>query len=309
MSMIPARRGDMPSGTLRDRETLADISRGIEANPDDAKVMAHRGENYRLAGNFAAALEDFKRAIALAPNYTWAIAHRGETYYLMKRYQEALVDFNRAIELKPDYNWAIAHRGVTYRFLGEAYYPKAIADLERAIEHQSDYVWAIAYRSRVYELMKCYKQSLIDFERAIALDETIFAGKSWQTEKGLIFCYDGQYAEAIACCEQRLQQVADDTTALYCIAVSKARWQGLDKAASEIERSRTALLAQWEKGDRGDILYRLSGLAILESNCEQAWQYLREAIPINDEAIELVGHDPAWLDWRDDPRTQALLAS
>jgi tetratricopeptide (TPR) repeat protein len=309
MSMTPARRGDMPSGTLRDRETLADISGGIEANPDDAKVMAHRGENYRLAGNFAAALEDFKRAIALAPNYTWAIAHRGETYYLMKRYQEALVDFNRAIELKPDYNWAIAHRGVTYRFLGEAYYPKAIADLDRAIEHQSDYVWAIAYRSRIYELMKCYKQSLIDFERAIALDETIFAGKSWQTEKGLIFCYDGQYAEAIACCEQRLQQVADDTTALYCIAVSKARWQGLDKAASEIERSRTALLAQWEKGDRGDILYRLSGLAILESNCEQAWQYLREAIPINDEAIELVGHDPAWLDWRDDPRTQALLAS
>ena len=125
----------------------------------------------------------------------------------------------------------------------------------------------------------------------------------------MILCYDGQYSEAIACCEQRLQQVSDDTTALYCIAVSKARWQGVDKAASEIERSRTALLAQWETGDRGDILYRLCGLAILAGNCEQAWQYLREAIPINDEAIELVGHDPAWLDWRDDPRTQALLAS
>ena len=83
----------------------------------------------------------------------------------------------------------------------------------------------------------------------------------------------------------------------------------MDKAASEIERSRTALLAQWETGDRGDILYRLCGLAILTGNCEQAWEYLREAIPINDEAIELVGHDPAWLDWRDDPRTQALLAS
>ena len=270
----------------------------IEQNPDDARALAHHGENHRLTGNFEAALDDFNRSLDLEPNNAWAIAHRGETYYLMKRYQEAFADFNRAIELNPDYNWAIAHRGVTYRFLGESYYTKALADLDRAIEHQSDYVWAIAYRSRIYELMKCYKQSLIDFDRAIALDENILRGKNWQIEKGLILCYDGQYSEAIACCEQRLQQIADDTTALYCIAVAKARWQGVDKAASEIERSRTALLAQWETGDRGDILYRLSGLAILTGNCEQAWQYLREAIPINDEAIELVGHDPAWLDWR-----------
>ncbi|MBD1829202.1 tetratricopeptide repeat protein [Microcoleus sp. FACHB-61] len=280
----------------------------IEQNPDDAKALAHHGENHRLTGHFEAALDDFNRSLDLEPDNAWAIAHRGETYYLMKRYQEAFADFNRAIELNPDYNWAIAHRGVTYRFLGEAYYTKALADLDRAIERQSDYVWAIAYRCRVYELMKCYKQSLIDFDRAIALDETIFV-KNWQTERGLLLCYGGQYSEAITCSEERLQQVSDDTTALYCIAVSKARWQGVDKAASEIERSRTALLSQWETGDRGDILYRLSGLAILTGNCEQAWQYLREAIPINDEAIELVGHDPAWLDWRDDPRTQALLAS
>ncbi len=277
----------------------------IEQNPDDARALAHHGENHRLTGHFEAALDDFNRSLDLEPNNAWAIAHRGETYYLMKRYQEAFADFNRAIELNPDYNWAIAHRGVTYRFLGESYYTKALADLDRAIEHQSDYVWAIAYRCRVYELMKCYKQSLIDFDRAIALDETIFV-KNWQTERGLIFCYDGQYSEAIACCEQRLQQIADDTTALYCIAVSKARWQGVDKAAREIERSRTALLSQWETGDRGDILYRLSGLAILTGNCEQAWEYLREAIPINDEAIELVGHDPAWLDWRDDPENSGI---
>ncbi|MEG4034499.1 tetratricopeptide repeat protein [Microcoleus sp. S36b_A4] len=280
----------------------------IEENPDDGKALAHRGETHRLTGNFEAALDDFNRSLDLEPNNAWAIAHRGETYYLMKRYQEAFADFHRAIELQPDYTWAIAHRGVTYRFLGEAYYTKALGDLDRAIERQPDYVWAIAYRCRVYALIKSYDQALIDFERAIALDRTIFV-KNWQIEKGLILCYDGQYSEAIACCEQRLQQVSDDTTALYCIAVSKARWQGVDKAASEIERSRTALLAQWDTGDRGDILYRLCGLAILAGNCEQAWQYLREAIPINDEAIELVGHDPAWLDWRDDPRTQALLAS
>ncbi|MCU0544841.1 MAG: tetratricopeptide repeat protein [Oscillatoriaceae cyanobacterium Prado104] len=292
-----------------DRATLAETNRSIEQNPDDAKALARSGENYRLRGNFEAALNDFNRSLQLEPDCAWTIAHRGETYYLMKRYEEALADFNRAIELNPDYIWAIAHRGVTYRFLGEAYYAKALADLDRAIEHQPNYVWALAYRCRVYELMKCYKKALIGFDRAIALDKTIFAEKNWLIEKGLILCYDGQYPEAIACCEQRLQEVSDDTTALYCIAVSKARWLGLDKAKSEIDRTRTALLAQWETGDRGDILYRLSGLAILEGDSDRAWQYLREAIPINNEAIELVGHDPAWLDWRDDPRTLALIAS
>ena len=39
---------DMPSGTLRDRETLTDLTRPIEQNPDDAKALAHRGENHRL---------------------------------------------------------------------------------------------------------------------------------------------------------------------------------------------------------------------------------------------------------------------
>ncbi len=291
-----------------DQQTLSDLNQAIAQNTDKAKALAQQGENYRLMGDFEAALADFNRAVELNFNYAWAIAHRGETYYLMKRYEEALTDFNRAIELTPEYTWTIAHRGVTYRFLGEAYYIMALADLDRAIEMKPDYVWAIAYRCRVYELMKCYEKALTDFDRAIALDETIFV-KNWQIERGLILCYDGQYSQAIACCDSRLQQAPHDTTALYCIAVAKARWQGLDKAKSEIERARAALLSKWETEDRGDILYRLSGLAILEGKCEEAWKYLREAISINDEAIELVGHDPAWLDWRDQPRTQALLAS
>ncbi len=288
------------------QHTFEELNRAIAQTPNNAKALAQRGETYRLKEHFDAALADFNHAVELDFSYAWAIAHRGETYYQINRYEDARTDFSRAIDLNPDYTWAIAHRGVTYRFMGEAYYTLALADLDRAIELKPDYVWAIAYRSRVYELMKRYQKALIDFDRAIAFDKTIFI-KNWQIERGLILCYDGQYSQAIACCQQRLQQAPDDTTALYCIAIAKACWQGLDKAKSEIERSRTALLSQSETADRGDILYRLSGLAILEGDCEQAWQSLQAAIPINDEAIELVGHDPAWMDWRDHPRTEALL--
>ncbi|NEP28259.1 tetratricopeptide repeat protein [Moorena sp. SIO3I6] len=289
------------------QQTVSNLNLASAQNPEKAKALAQQGEADRLMGDFEAALAKFTDAIELNFNNPWALAHRGQTYYQIKRYDEARTDFSRAIDLNPNYLWALAHRGVTYRFMGEAYYTMAVADLDRAIELKPDYLWAIAYRARVYELMKCYKKALIDFDRAIAFDKTIFV-KNWQIERGLILCYDGQYAEAIACCQQRLEEVPDDTTALYCIAVAKARWQGLTQAKSEIERTRSVLRSQWQTGDRGDILYRLSGLAILVGNCEQAWEYLEEAIPINDEAIELVGHDPAWMEWRDHPKTQALLA-
>ncbi|MDJ0675520.1 MAG: tetratricopeptide repeat protein [Calothrix sp. MO_167.B42] len=290
-------------------QTLSDVNRAIAEKSDRSQALAQRGETHRLRGDLASALGDFNQAIGLNPDYTWALAHRGQTYFQVQRYESAIADFNQAIELNPNYTWAIAHRGVTYRFMGEAHYTMALADLTRAIELKPDYIWAIGYRCRVYELMKCYKESLIDFDRVIPLDENIFE-KNWLTEKALLLCYDGQYSQAIACSQQRLQQVPDDTTALYCIAVSKARWQGLDAAKIDIERSRSALLSQGETGDRGDILYRLSGLAILEDKCEQAWQYLQEAIPLNDEAIELAAdHDPAWANWRHDSRTQALVTN
>lgn len=274
----------------------------------DARAFAQQGENYRLEENYEAALASFNKAIALNPNCAWAIAHRGETYYQLKHYPEALTDFSQAIAINPQYAWAIAHRGVTYRFMGEAYYTKALADLDRAIELNPDYYWAIAYRCRIYAAMKCYQKALTDFDRAMNYDRNIF-GKNWLIEKGLLLCYDGQYEQAIVYCQQRLQQTSHDITALYCIAVSKARAQGVERAKNEIERSRSALNSQWSTEDRGDILYRLSGLAILENDCEPAWQYLREAIPLNDEAIELVSHDPAWQDWRHHQKTKEVLAN
>lgn len=274
----------------------------------EVKALAQQGEGYRLEGDFEAALASFNKAIALNPNYAWAIAHRGETYYQLKRDREAMNDFSQAIALNPNYAWAIAHRGVTYRFMGELYYAMAVADLDRAIALNPDYFWAIAYRCRVYAAMKSYQKALIDFDRAILSDKTIFR-KNWLIEKGLLLCYDGQYEQAIDYSQQRLQQAPDDITALYCIAVSKARWQGLDTAQDAIERSRLALHSQCSTEDRGNILYRLSGLAILENNCEPAWQYLREAIPLNDEAIELVGHDPAWQDWRHHQKTREILTN
>ncbi|GAA6617474.1 tetratricopeptide repeat protein [Scytonema sp. NUACC26] len=208
-------------------QTLANFNLIVEKKPKDTKALLQQAETYRLTGQYSEALKDFNEVLKLIPNYVWAFAHRGETYKLMKRYVEALEDFNRAIELNPAYVWAIAHRGVTYRFLGKEYYEKALTDLTRAIELNPNYAWAFAYRCLIYELIGSYKEGLVDFDRAIALDQSLF--NHWRSKRGLMLSYDKRYAEALECCEQALKENPNDYLALYCIAVVKVHWQGLSE--------------------------------------------------------------------------------
>lgn len=301
--MAPVRCSDMPSGTLSDRETLTDINRSLEQNPDNAKALAHRGENHRLTGNFETALDDFNRAIKLEPDYAWAIAHRGETYYLMKRYEEALADFNRAIELNPDYNWAIAHRGVTYEYM--RHYEKAITDLNRVIEQNPEYAWAIAHRSRTYEQMKYYEKGLEDFDWAIALDKTII--KDWKRERGLLLSFLERYAESIEYYEQGLKENPDDYFALYGLASVKTLWKGLAETQPQIEEACAILLSATNTEVRSIALYSLGGLAALQDEADRALSYLQEAISLDNYRADTANHDRVWLELYPDQRFQALI--
>ena len=309
--MAPVRCSDMPSGTLRDRETLTDINRSLEQNPDNAKALAHRGENHRLTGNFETALDDFNRSIELEPDYAWAIAHRGETYRLMERYEEALADFNRAIELNPDYNWAIAHRGVTYERIER--FEEAVTDLSQAIKINPTYAWAFAYRCRAYEMLRHYEEALIDFDRAIALDQTII--NDWLTERGLLLSLLGRYPDAMKYYERALQEKPDDHFTLYCIAFTKTRWQGLAQTQAEIDKARSVLHSRLISREanrnvqaRSALLYELGGLAALEGKTDQALKYLQQAMLLDYLPVRRARHDLAWLDLYSDSGFKALIS-
>jgi tetratricopeptide (TPR) repeat protein len=288
----------------RYQDTLAELNRAIEQNPDDTRAIAQRGETYRQMAHVEAALADFDRAIELNPNYAWAIAHRGETYYQMKRYEEALDDFNRAIELNPDYIWAIAHRGATYEYMGR--YEEALTDLNRAIELKPDYAWAFAHRSRNYQEMKCYEESLADFDRAIALDKTIV--KERLMERGLLLHLMGRYPEAIEYYEQALQENPDDYFSMYGIVNAKTYWKGLSETQAQINELRAVLQSVVKSSAHSFALYGLSGLAALEGKTDEALNYLQEAISLDNCRADMARHDRVWFDLRSDPRFQALTA-
>ncbi|MFB2972497.1 tetratricopeptide repeat protein [Aerosakkonema sp. BLCC-F183] len=301
--MASARWGDMPSGTLRKGETLADMNRRIKQNPDDAKALAHRGENYRLTGQFEAALNDFNRSIELEPDYAWAHAHRGETYRLMKCYEEAIADLSRSLALNPKHAWTLAHRGASYYQLKQ--YRNALIDINQAIGLQPDYPWALVYRINLYIRMGSYEEALVDFDRAIALDKTIIA--HWPGERGLLLSYMGRYAEVISCCEQGLKDNSNDYITLYTLAVVKARFEGRAAAQTEIETTRNVLQAVKDRSKRAGVVYRLGGLAALEGDWDLALNCLQEAISLDNEPLELARRDVAWLELREHPRFQSLI--
>lgn len=286
------------------QDTLIDLSQAIAQRPDDARVLAHRGETYRLLGRYQEALADFDRTIELKPNYAWAIAHRGETYRLLERYQEALADFDRTNELKPNYAWALAHRGIVYYQM--KHYDKALTDLNWAIELKPDYIWALIHQVRTYIMLRRYQEALADFDQVISLDKSSI--NHWRGERGLILNYLGRYSETITCCEQALLENPDDYVALYSLTVAKICWKGLAETQTEIDKTQAVLQPILKTEARADALYRLGGLAALEDKVDQGLTYLQEAILLDDEALELAYHDPAWSGLADDPRYQLIVS-
>ncbi len=153
--------------------------------------------------------------------------------------------------------------------------------------------------------MERYEEALIDFDRAIALDEAIIP--DWPGERGLLLSYLGRYSEAISGCEQGLQQNPEDYITLYTLAVLKAQLQGLVAAQLEIKTTQNILKAVAKQSRDAGVIYRLGGLAALEGDIEQALNYLQQAIVLDNEPLELARRDLAWLNLRDYPRFQSLI--
>jgi tetratricopeptide (TPR) repeat protein len=65
---------------------IADCSRAITLNPNDAAAYNNRGAAYKDKGDCNRAIADYSQAIALNPDYAAAYFNRGIAYYNKKNY-------------------------------------------------------------------------------------------------------------------------------------------------------------------------------------------------------------------------------
>lgn len=258
----------------------------------------------------AHSLADLTRRLCQNPNNAWALAQRAELYRLAGQYVEALADLNRAIAVKPDYGWALAHRGVLYQTLGSN--EQALVDFTQALRLNPAYVWALINRGLTLLALRRYAEAIADFDAVTQIDPTAIA-HWWPSERGLVLNFSGRYGEAIACCEALLQQNAQDRMARYSLLVAQSLTAGVEAAYPAMVQMQSALQAAYPEAannkEAAQILYYLGGLMALRGDHCQALHYLEATIPLYGEPMEQAQHDPAWDGLRTDVHFQALASN
>ena len=161
---------------------------------DNALAEAHTSLAFVLLGYdwaFAEAEEEFKLALALNPGY--ATAHLWYSLFLvaMGRHQEALQEMEKALELDPLSLPINANLGWLL-YLGRRY-DDAIRQLKKTLEMEPNFLLARRRLCQVYAQKEMYKETALEFEKALALSgediETIAA-------QGYFYALSGNGGEA-----------------------------------------------------------------------------------------------------------------
>ena len=150
-------------------ESIYDLTKAIEWNPNDADAYYRRGKAYYEADLKIRAITDFTAAIQLKPDFVDAYLGRARAYTYMGysnekgRYDLAIADCTKAIELNPDNADAYYWRGTAY--LQKDDYDNAIADYTKAIEFDPNNADAYDSRSVAYDKAGDYVRAAIDWAK------------------------------------------------------------------------------------------------------------------------------------------------
>tara|TARA_B110000879_G_scaffold116974_1_gene155672 strand:- start:17 stop:745 length:729 start_codon:yes stop_codon:yes gene_type:complete len=124
----------LDKGNLEDYNgAIADFTKAIELNPDDADTYYNRGTTKVKLKDYNGAIADFTKAISLKP-FADCYVNRGHCKADLEDYEGAIADFTKAIELNPNDESAYYQRGGAKLFTNESSCP----DMKKACELGSE---------------------------------------------------------------------------------------------------------------------------------------------------------------------------
>jgi tetratricopeptide (TPR) repeat protein len=124
-------RGCIRESFADDALAIADYSKALALDPNDAEIYFVRGRTYGNARQYALALADYDSALRLTPNDSETYYRRGHLFEDgQHEHEKAVADYNSSIRLEPDNPAAYEMRAVAYENLGRN--EEAAADKETA---------------------------------------------------------------------------------------------------------------------------------------------------------------------------------
>lgn len=123
---------------LKFKESIVEISKGINMDPTNATLFNHRCYAYCEIGDFESALNDANKCLSIDSKHQIGLNNRGSVYNDLEKYQLAIIDLDKAIKLSKGKNAnSFRHRAYSYYMMGE--YNKAISDINQALNINHDY--------------------------------------------------------------------------------------------------------------------------------------------------------------------------
>jgi clan AA aspartic protease (TIGR02281 family) len=161
-------RGTALSKLKDHKGAISDYNKAIELNHDFADAYYNRGNSKYELNDYQGAINDYTKAIELDSNDNKAYFNRGNSFKTLKKYDLAIKDYSKSIELDSNDKSAYLNRGNSFFSLDK--YDLAIKDYSTSLMIDANYTTAYFYRGLVNNIIKKNKEAIIDFNKAIELN-------------------------------------------------------------------------------------------------------------------------------------------
>ena len=92
-------------------DEFTDLIKSFEIKQDTAhkshELRRYRGKLYFVISSYEQALADLTKLLEFDTNDAFALRYRGETYYMTKKYEESLTDLNKLLTINANDTWAL----------------------------------------------------------------------------------------------------------------------------------------------------------------------------------------------------------
>lgn len=134
-------------------------------------LLINQGTVFHEKGQYDKAIAQYTKAIELNADNAMAYYNRGLAYLNKGQYDKAVSDYNKVIELNPKDSEARYNRGLAY--LSKGWHKAAVSDYDKALEINPSYADAYYSRGVAYFYMQEYDNSWRDVNQAQALGYSI----------------------------------------------------------------------------------------------------------------------------------------
>ena len=163
-------RGPEVAHRQRVNQQIESADRALQANPDDTKAYAKRGNARLFLKDYEGAIADANQILQHDPNSPEGYQLRGRARQLLGDQKGAIADYNQAIKLRPNEAWNFVSRGHAYLQMKD--YQRAIADANQALHIDPQMADAYYLRSGVYQKLGDKVRAAVDLKKAEELYTT-----------------------------------------------------------------------------------------------------------------------------------------